>query len=104
MLDLGLGIGNHDFSIGAPRRQSDGLYGVKRGRFPCKGRAVRALQTALAVVILFSCQPEKAREEKAIRRQLAHEMRHHSYESAIPLARRILLIAPQDHKVWRQLV
>src|SRR4051812_10642469 len=107
MLDLGLGIGNHDFSIGALRRQSDGLYAVKRGRFSCKGRAVRALRTgltALAVVTLFSCQPEKVREEKAIRRQLAHEMRHHSYESAIPLARRILRIAPQDQKLWRQLV
>ena len=58
----------------------------------------------LALATLLSCQPENVREEKAIRRQLAHEMRHHSYESAIPLARRVLHSAPQDQKVWRQLV
>lgn len=107
MLDLGLGIGNHDFAISAPARQNDGVCDVKRPGFPTKSRAVRAVRaglTAFVLAILFSCQPENVREEKAIRRQLAHEMRHHSYESAIPLARRILRIAPQDQKVWRQLV
>ena len=54
--------------------------------------------------LLFSCQPQNVREEKALRTQLAHEMRHHSYESAVPLARRVLRIAPQDPKVWKRLV
>ncbi len=57
-------------------------------------------------MLLFfaSCQPQNVREEKALRRQLAHEMHHQSYESAIPLARRLIRIAPQDQKLWQSLV
>jgi tetratricopeptide (TPR) repeat protein len=31
-------------------------------------------------------------------------MRHHSYESAVPLARRVIRIAPQDQRIWKRLV
>src|SRR6478672_13830653 len=101
MLDFGLGTGNHDFSIRAGGRRSDRSRAVTCRSIP----AIRpGLMALLALATLLSCQPENVREEKAIRRQLAHEMRHHSYESAIPLARRVLHSAPQDQKAWRQLV
>lgn len=63
--------------------------------------------TAIAAVstfFLLSCQPKSVREEKALRTQLAHEMRHHAYESAVPIARRLIRIAPQDQKIWKRLV
>ena len=67
--------------------------------------AMRRWLFAPAMLLLFaSCQPQNVREEKAMRRQLGHEMRHHSYESAIPLARRLIRIAPQDQKLWQSLV
>jgi tetratricopeptide (TPR) repeat protein len=53
---------------------------------------------------LLSCQPQSVRDEKALRAQLAHEMRHHSYESAVPLARRVIRLTPQDQKAWARLV
>ncbi len=60
---------------------------------------------APVMLLLFaSCQPQNVREEKAMRRELAHEMHHQSYESAIPLARRLIRIAPQDQKLWQSLV
>lgn len=67
-------------------------------------RALRAGSTAAATLLLFSCQPQNVREEKALRTELAHEMRHHSYESAVPLARRVIRIAPQDQRIWKRLV
>jgi tetratricopeptide (TPR) repeat protein len=62
------------------------------------------LRWLMAVLFLWACQPQNVREEKALRRQLTHEMHHHSYESAIPLARRLIRIAPQDQKLWQSLV
>jgi tetratricopeptide (TPR) repeat protein len=68
-------------------------------------RVMRRWPFALVILLLFaSCQPQNVREEKAMRRQLAHEMHHHSYESAIPLARRLIRIAPQEQKLWQNLV
>jgi tetratricopeptide (TPR) repeat protein len=108
MLDFGLGIGNHDFSITAPRQETDRSRDVTRRTLLAARLAARAIPLGLtglaALATLLSCQPENVREEKTIRRQLAHEMRHRSYESAIPLARRVLRVAPQDQKVWKQLV
>ncbi len=63
-----------------------------------------AAPVLLAALLLLSCQPQNIREEKALRRQLNHEMRHHSFESAIPLARKLIRMAPQDEKVWGVLV
>ena len=59
---------------------------------------------AAALASLISCRPQNVSEEKALRMQLTHEMRHHSYESGVPLARRLIRIAPQDQKVWKRLV
>ncbi len=73
----------------------------------CKCPGLIALPMAgclLVAAFLIGCQPENVREEKALRRQLSHEMRHHSYESAIPLARKLLRVAPQDDKIWQILV
>lgn len=65
---------------------------------------LRASVAVAALASLLSCQPQNVRDEKALRAQLAHEMRHHSYESAVPLARRVIRIAPQDQKAWKRLV
>jgi tetratricopeptide (TPR) repeat protein len=59
---------------------------------------------AVLLAALLSCQPKHVSEDKTLRLQLAHEMRHRSYESAVPLARRILRLTPQDHKAWKRLV
>ena len=58
----------------------------------------------LAGALLAGCAPQNVREEKALRTQLGHEMSHHSYESAIPLARSIIRLAPQDSRIWKKLV
>ena len=63
--------------------------------------------TGCATLILLGlggCEPQEVREEKAVRAQLARELSHHSYESAIPLARRVIRYAPQDNRAWRKLV
>ena len=67
-------------------------------------RPRRAAILAALLGTLLSCQPKNVSEEKTLRLQLAHEIRQNSYVSAIPLARRILRIAPQDHKAWKRLV
>jgi tetratricopeptide (TPR) repeat protein len=64
---------------------------------------IRALAAA-AVTALFSCEPENVREEKALRVQLAHELRHHSYSNAVPLARQLVQRQPQDEGSWKRLV
>lgn len=66
--------------------------------------SARGWVTAGVVIALAGCKPQNVREEKALRSQLAHELSHHSYESAIPLARRVIRMAPQDNRVWKKLV
>jgi tetratricopeptide (TPR) repeat protein len=73
-----------------------------RRRLRFEGRA--CVLWLLGLALLASCQPQSVREEKALRRQLSHEMHHHSYASAIPLARKLLRMAPQDEKIWALLV
>ncbi|MEY2546504.1 MAG: hypothetical protein QOG48_1621 [Verrucomicrobiota bacterium] len=53
---------------------------------------------------LFGCEPQNVREEKALRRQLLHEMRNHSYESAAPIARELIRRQPKASRNWRKLV
>jgi tetratricopeptide (TPR) repeat protein len=68
----------------------------------------RKIDIGLALVAfalaLSACQPRSVREEKALRRQLAHELRHHSYQSAVPLARQLIQRHPQDESAWKHLV
>jgi tetratricopeptide (TPR) repeat protein len=60
---------------------------------------------AAAVTLAASgCQPENVRQEKALRRQLAHEMHHRSYATAVPIARQLLKIQPQDNALWKRLM
>jgi tetratricopeptide (TPR) repeat protein len=56
------------------------------------------------IALLSACEPQAVREEKALRRQLAHEMRNHSYESAVPLARQIIQRHPDDAHARKRLV
>jgi tetratricopeptide (TPR) repeat protein len=58
----------------------------------------------VACLAAVSCQPESVRQEKNTRRQLAHEMRNHSYVSAAPLARQLLQRNSRDERIWKQLV
>ncbi len=72
-------------------------------------KALRSAEEHLAaglvlLAVLCSCQPQNVRDEKALRAQLTHEMLHHSYESAVPLARSLIRRAPQDRKIWKRLV
>src|SRR3954469_23755737 len=58
----------------------------------------------LGCVLFAGCQPEAVRQEKEQRRQLVHELRHHSYATAAPLARQLLQRKPKDERLWRQLI
>src|SRR5215212_2435111 len=70
-------------------------------RFLWTGRIVLAAALGFG---LFGCQPESVRQEKALRRQLVHELRNHSYASAAPIARQLLQRKPADERLWKQLV
>jgi tetratricopeptide (TPR) repeat protein len=53
---------------------------------------------------ITGCEDSASRQEKALRVQLGRALRHHSYESALPLARRLIEAAPQDNSAWKHLV
>lgn len=55
-------------------------------------------------LVLGACQPESVRQEKELRRQLVHELRHHSYAAATPIARQLLQRKPRDERLWKQLL
>jgi len=55
-------------------------------------------------LLTTACQPESVRQEKALRRQLIHEMRNHSYVAAAPIARQLLQRKPHDERLWKQLM
>ncbi|MEY2438921.1 MAG: hypothetical protein QOI34_306 [Verrucomicrobiota bacterium] len=57
-----------------------------------------------AFLLLLGCQPESVRQEKALRRQIVHELRQHSYVTAVPLARQLLQRAPRQERPRKQLV
>ena len=58
----------------------------------------------VCLVALVGCESEKTREVKMVRKLLAREMRSHSYESAAPLARRLVQLTPADNVAWKRLV
>jgi tetratricopeptide (TPR) repeat protein len=58
----------------------------------------------MSALLLAGCEPEKVREEKTLRSQLEHELRSGAFESAVPLARRLVQEQPQDNNAWRELV
>jgi len=59
---------------------------------------------ALSGLLTTGCQPESVRQEKALRRQLVHELRNHSYVTAVPIARQLLQHKPHDERLWKQLM
>jgi tetratricopeptide (TPR) repeat protein len=68
------------------------------------GAASNYICIAAVALTLAACQPSDVREEKALRRQLANELHHHSYQSAVPLARQLLQRQPKDNSAWKRLV
>lgn len=55
-------------------------------------------------LIFAGCEPEKVRQEKTLRSQVEHEIRSGAFESAVPLARRLVQEQPQDNSAWRLLL
>ena len=64
----------------------------------------RVFVTCFLLLILVGCKKAGTPEEKTLRVQLSHELRHHSYDKAVPIARRLIELAPQDNGVWKRLV
>src|SRR3982074_2114463 len=62
------------------------------------------ISIAAVVLTLAACQPSDVREEKALWRQLANELHHHAYQSAVPLARQLIQRQPKDNSSWKRLV
>src|ERR1700738_3351278 len=62
------------------------------------------LMVVIFAISLSACQPTNVREEKALRRQLANELHHHAYQSAVPLARQLIQRQPKDNSAWKRLV
>ena len=60
--------------------------------------------TTLVLLVLLGCEPESVRQEKALRRQLAYELRYHAYANASALARQLVIRAPHDEEAWKDLV
>lgn len=68
---------------------------------------VKRVVLPICTILLWGiagCEDSASRQEKALRVQLGRALRHHSYESAVPLARRLIEAAPQDNSAWKWLV
>jgi tetratricopeptide (TPR) repeat protein len=64
----------------------------------------RVFVTCFLLLILVGCKKAATSEEKTLRVQLSHELRHHSYDKAVPIARHLIELAPQDNNIWKRLV
>lgn len=53
--------------------------------------------------VFIGCKKQPPPEDKTLRMQLAHELRHHSYDKALPIARRLVGLTPQDNRAWKRL-
>ena len=69
----------------------------------CDGIDLR-LMLVLFAIALSACEPADVREEKVLRRQLANELHHHAYQSAVALARQLVQRQPKDNNAWKRLV
>src|SRR5438552_12851940 len=73
--------------------------------FADRFRAMARLFIAgVVLTVPFACKKAIPPEERALRIQLAREIRHHSYDKAVPMARRLTELTPQDNSVWKRLV
>jgi len=58
----------------------------------------------VVALTLSGCNRAASNEQKALRIELSHALREHSYGKAAELARRILKLNPQDNGCWDRLV
>jgi len=58
---------------------------------------------AVLIAAPLGCKKQPPPENKALRMQLAHELRHHSYDKALLIARRLIELTPQDNSAWKRL-
>jgi tetratricopeptide (TPR) repeat protein len=72
--------------------------------FSIQARITKAVAAASCALVLSACEPQSVREEKALRRQLAHEMSEHAYQNAVLLARQLVQRNPQDATTWEGLI
>ena len=63
----------------------------------------RLFLAAILIVAPVGCKKQPPPESKVLRMQLAHELRHHSYDKALPIARRLIELTPQDNSAWKRL-
>ncbi len=63
----------------------------------------RLFLAAILIVAPVGCKKQPPPENKVLRMQLAHELRHHSYDKALPIARRLIELTPQDNSAWKRL-
>jgi tetratricopeptide (TPR) repeat protein len=95
-------------SVANSPRLISGITNLARGSVPLQARFARNRFAWIAALVaslwLAGCQPESVRQEKNLRRQLAHELRNHSYATAAPIARQLLQRKPRDERLWKQLL
>ena len=63
----------------------------------------RLFLAAILIVAPVGCKKQPPPENKVLRMRLAHELRHHSYDKALPIARRLIELTPQDNSAWKRL-
>ena len=73
-------------------------------KFPFRNTAWARIFLLLLFLLAAGCEPESVRQEKELRRQVVHELRHHAYANAAALARQLVQRAPRDERGWKQLV
>ena len=75
-----------------------------QSKFPFRNTACARIFLLLLFLLAAGCEPESVRQEKELRRQVVHELRHHAYANAAALARQLVQRAPRDERGWKQLV
>jgi tetratricopeptide (TPR) repeat protein len=63
----------------------------------------RFLLLLLLLLLPAGCRRTITNEERSARNELRRDLRAHAFEAAIPLARRVLRVAPQDNGAWARL-
>ena len=69
--------------------------------YPC--RTTRVFVALLLLASTPGCKKRPPPEEKVLRTQLTRELRQHSYEKALPIARRLTELTPLDNRAWKGL-
>jgi tetratricopeptide (TPR) repeat protein len=72
-------------------------------RCPQARAKLQAFVAVILIALLLGCRKQPPPEDEVLRAQLARELRQHSYETALPMARRLTQLAPLDNRAWKQL-